>query len=98
MISMPFKILTVGSGLAGLSAATAGHRVTVLEATSALRTIRGSIGNPSNAMRCYDYLGLLDRLVLGAGFREGKEILVPRWFKRLCVMIPSAGVSMSIIA
>jgi 2-polyprenyl-6-methoxyphenol hydroxylase-like FAD-dependent oxidoreductase len=44
---MPFKIVTVGTGIAGLSAAIAlgakGLNVTVVEATSQLRAIGGII-------------------------------------------------------
>ncbi|KAF8850698.1 FAD/NAD(P)-binding domain-containing protein [Acephala macrosclerotiorum] len=63
---MPFNILIIGGGLGGLATATslsqAGHRVTVLESTSKLQTIGGGITIPSNSMRCWDYLGLNERL------------------------------------
>lgn len=63
---MPFNIIIIGGGLGGLATATslsqAGHRVTVLESTSNLQTIGGGITIPSNSMRCWDYLGLKQRL------------------------------------
>ncbi|KAE8451371.1 hypothetical protein EG329_004000 [Mollisiaceae sp. DMI_Dod_QoI] len=61
-----FNILIVGGGLGGLATAVSlskpGHHVTVLESTSKLQTIGGGITIPSNSMRCWDYLGLRERL------------------------------------
>ena len=43
------------------------RHVKMHEATSKLQTIGGGIGHPPNAMRVFDYLGLLKRPKLAAG-------------------------------
>lgn len=67
IISMPFKIIIVGCGVAGLAAAIAlakkGHKVTILEATSKLQPIGGSIVMQANANRVLDDLGIYEELL-----------------------------------
>lgn len=57
---MPFQIIIVGCGIAGLGAAISltnkGHDVTVLEATSHLQPIGGSIVLQANTNRILDSL------------------------------------------
>ena len=64
---MPFNIIIVGSGIAGLAAAIAlaskGHHVTILEATSHLRPIGGTIVLQANANRVLDHLGVYQALL-----------------------------------
>ncbi|KAE9364905.1 FAD/NAD(P)-binding domain-containing protein [Stipitochalara longipes BDJ] len=59
---MPFKIVIVGTGIAGLGAAIAladkGHNVTIVEATSQLQPIGGIIVLQANASRVLDKLGV----------------------------------------
>jgi salicylate hydroxylase len=61
---MPFKIVIVGTGIAGLGAAIAlankGHNVTVVEATSQLQPIGGIIVMQANANRVLDGLGVYE--------------------------------------
>jgi salicylate hydroxylase len=64
---MPFKIVVVGTGIAGLSAAIAlsdkGHTVTVVEATSQLKAIGGIIAIQPNANRVLDKLGVYQEML-----------------------------------
>jgi salicylate hydroxylase len=64
---MPFNIIIVGTGIAGLGAAIAltkkGHNVTVVEATSQLRPIGGIIVLQANANRVLDSLGVYESLL-----------------------------------
>jgi salicylate hydroxylase len=64
---MPFKIVIVGTGIAGLGAAIAltskGHNVTVVEATSQLQPIGGIIVMQANANRVLDSLGVYKSLL-----------------------------------
>lgn len=64
---MPFSIIIVGTGIAGLAAATAlaktGQNVTVVEATSQLRPIGGCIVLQANANRVLHSLGVYEALV-----------------------------------
>jgi salicylate hydroxylase len=64
---MPFKIIIVGTGIAGLGAAIAltnkGHNVTVVEATSQLQPIGGIIVMQANANRVLDSLGVYEPLL-----------------------------------
>ena len=59
---MPFKIVIVGTGIAGLAAGIAladkGHQVTALEATSKLQAIGGIIVVQANGNRALDRLGV----------------------------------------
>jgi salicylate hydroxylase len=68
---MPFKIVIVGTGIAGLSAAIAlagkGHHVTVVEATSKLQAIGGIIIIQANANRVLDGLGIYESLLTICG-------------------------------
>jgi salicylate hydroxylase len=64
---MPFKIVIVGTGIAGLAAAIAltdnGHNITVVEATSRLQSIGGIITIQANANRVLDRLGVFESLL-----------------------------------
>ena len=64
---MAFRILIVGSGLGGLSAALAltakGHQVIVLEASSKLQAVGGIIVIQANGGRLLDHLGVYDQLM-----------------------------------
>ncbi|KAK5701678.1 hypothetical protein LTR97_004496 [Elasticomyces elasticus] len=64
---MPFSVIIVGTGIAGLGAATAlakkGHKVTVVEATSELRPIGGCIVLQANANRVLHSLGVYESLI-----------------------------------
>jgi salicylate hydroxylase len=64
---MPFTIVIVGTGIAGLGAAIAltdaGHTVTIVEATSHLQSIGGIITIQANANRVLDSLGLFNSLL-----------------------------------
>ena len=64
---MPFKVVIVGTGIAGLSTAIAlsdkGHSVTVVEAASKLQPIGGTIVVQANANRVLDGLGVYKSLL-----------------------------------
>lgn len=64
---MPFKIVIVGTGIAGLSAAIAlgdkGNAVTVVEAASKLKAIGGIIVIQPNANRVLDKLGVYQEML-----------------------------------
>jgi salicylate hydroxylase len=64
---MPFKIVIVGTGIAGLSSAIAlsdkGHSVTVVEAATKLQPIGGTIVIQANANRVLDRLGVYQSLL-----------------------------------
>ena len=64
---MALRILIVGSGIGGLSAAVAlrakGHQVIVLEATPKLQAIGGIIVIQANGSRLLDHLGVYHRLL-----------------------------------
>lgn len=64
---MPFKIVIVGTGIAGLGAAIAlkdkGHIVTIVEATSELQPIGGIITIQANANRVLDSWGVYESLL-----------------------------------
>lgn len=68
---MPFKIVVVGSGIAGLGVAIAlidkGHDITILEATSKLQSIGGIITLQANANRVLDSLGVYEPLLAICG-------------------------------
>lgn len=57
-----FRIIVVGGGVAGLAASIGlrkhGHHVTVLESTSVLQTLGGSLIIPPNAARVLDSYGI----------------------------------------
>ncbi len=63
---MSFRIVIVGTGVAGLGAALAltskGHVVTVVEATSQLQPIGGTMVMQANANRILDKLGVYESL------------------------------------
>jgi salicylate hydroxylase len=63
---MSFKIVVVGTGIAGLGAAVAltnkGHNVTVVEATTKLQPIGGIIVMQANANRVLDSLGVYESI------------------------------------
>jgi salicylate hydroxylase len=65
---MPFNVVIVGTGIAGLGAAIAlsnkGHKITIVEATSQLRPIGGIIILQANANRVLDSLGIYQSLLL----------------------------------
>lgn len=64
---MDFKVLIVGTGIAGLAAAIAlkdkGHSVTIVEATSQLQPIGGIITIQANANRVLVSLGVYESLL-----------------------------------
>ena len=64
---MPFTVVIVGTGIAGLGAAIAlakkGHKVTVVEATYQLRPIGGIIVLQANANRALHSLGEYESLI-----------------------------------
>ena len=64
---MPFNVVIVGTGIAGLGAAIAladkDHKVTLVEATSQLRPIGGIIVLQANANRVLDSLGVYQSLL-----------------------------------
>jgi salicylate hydroxylase len=70
---MPFNIIIVGTGIAGLAAAIAlsdkGHAVTVVEATSQLKAIGGIIVLQPNANRVMDRLGVYQDMLGVSGVR-----------------------------
>lgn len=65
------KVLVVGGGVGGLTAATAlaqrGHDVVLVERQPAFNVPGVGLGQPANALRVYDNLGVLND-VLDAGF------------------------------
>ncbi|KAK0106886.1 hypothetical protein ONS95_003606 [Cadophora gregata] len=67
-----FTILIIGGGVAGLAASIGlrrkGHRVTVLESTSTLQTLGGSLLIPPNAARVLSHYGLWEK------FKEAETI------------------------
>src|SRR5690348_4953252 len=71
---MPFKIVIVGAGIAGLGAAVAlankGYNITVVEATSQIQPIGGIIVMQANANRVLASLGVYESLI-GAGKQFG---------------------------
>ena len=71
---MPFKIIIVGTGIAGLASAIAlsdkGHAVTVVEATSQLKAIGGIIVLQPNANRVMDRLGVYQDMFRVSGLRS----------------------------
>ncbi|KAH9209432.1 hypothetical protein DL95DRAFT_26040 [Leptodontidium sp. 2 PMI_412] len=85
-----FNILIIGGGLSGLAASVAlaqkGHRVTVLESTAKLQTIGGGISIPSNSMRVWDYLGLMDRLKAAAEVQGRRTLYFRRYTGELICM------------
>ncbi len=72
------KILVIGGGIGGLTAALAltrgGHRVTVLEKAAQFAELGAGLQLAPNATRILDRLGVLDQ-VLGAGVRPRRLLL-----------------------
>jgi salicylate hydroxylase len=70
----PFRIIIVGAGVAGLAASIGlrrkGFRVLVLESTSSLQTLGGSLIIPPNAARVLDHYGIW-------GFFRRSEVVPP---------------------
>lgn len=68
----PFRIIIVGGGVAGLAASIGlrrkGHHVIVLESTSSLQTLGGSLIIPPNAARVLDHYGVWQK------FKESESI------------------------
>ncbi|KAI9745051.1 MAG: hypothetical protein M1818_001329 [Claussenomyces sp. TS43310] len=69
-----FQVAIVGAGIGGLAAAIAladkGHRVTVLEATSKLKSVGGALTAPPNVLRVLDAYGLFDAVRKQCGTGE----------------------------
>ena len=65
--NMPFNVIIVGTGIAGLSAAItlseAGHSVTIVEATSKLQAIGGILILQASANRLLDQLGVYSSIL-----------------------------------
>jgi salicylate hydroxylase len=87
---MPFKIIIVGTGIAGLSAAITlsdkGHAVTVVEATSELKATGGIIMLQPNANRVLDHMGVYEEISRIGGvqpfpggiksYKDGQDLFV----------------------
>ncbi|KAI6709225.1 salicylate hydroxylase [Diplocarpon mali] len=77
----PWKIVIVGAGIAGLSAAVglkkAGHDVVILEQAGEIREVGAGIQIAPNATRVMRRLGLLEEIMLKANVLE--EISIRRW-------------------
>src|SRR5689334_18903114 len=73
---MPFKVVIVGAGIAGLCAAIGlaqqGHDVTVLESARELTPIGVGIHIPPNATLVLQHFGILDRMT--------KDAILPKKF------------------
>ncbi|CZR60361.1 uncharacterized protein PAC_10257 [Phialocephala subalpina] len=85
---MPFRIVIVGTGIAGLSAAIAlsnkGHKVTIVEAAFQLQAVGGFVVADANASRCIDQLGTYQKFVEKCGI-DHDRILFRRYADGQCV-------------
>ena len=76
-----YNVLVVGAGLAGLNTSIAlalqGHKITVLERSTSLRTIGLGMLIPPQASRLLDKYGVFQKLADMNTMRDGIEIC--RW-------------------
>ena len=70
-----YNVVIIGAGIAGLSASIAltlkGHKVTILERSSALQSIGSILLIPPQVSRLLDTYGVFDRLVAKDTLRDG---------------------------
>lgn len=90
---MPFKVIIVGAGIAGLCAAIGlaqqGHDVTVLESARELTPIGVGIHIPPNATTVLKHFGILDRMAKDAIYPT--KFVFRRWADNEIIATAPAG-------